>query len=151
MNDRLVIPMSAFQIAWREKKQAPVRLSPLTLNKYVDISGMNRGRMILNRHKAIIQARNRPIVLEAITNGAAIEYPAEFKFEWFLKDRRTDLDNIAFMHKFIFDAFQGVSVQGNKFMPGDGLKHVVGLTDVFAGIDKENERLEITWQHVDKK
>ena len=115
MNDRLVIPMSAFQIAWRDKKQAPVRLSPLTLNKYVDISGMNKGRMILNRHKAIIQAKIRPIVLEAITNGVAIEYPAEFRFEWFLKDRRTDLDNIAFMHKFIFDAFQDVSVQGNKF------------------------------------
>ena len=133
MNDRLVIPMSAFQIAWREKKQAPVRLSPLTLNKYVDISGMNRGRMILNRHKAIIQAKIRPIVLEAIANGAAIEYPAEFKFEWFLKDRRTDLDNIAFHAQVHFCAFQGVSVQGNKFMPGDGLKHVVGLTDVFCG------------------
>ena len=42
-------------------------------------------------------------------------------------------------------------MQDKEFMPGDGLKFVAGLSDVFAGIDKGNERVEITWQHVDSK
>lgn len=151
MNNRLVIPMSAFEIPWRDKKSSPVRMSSLTLNKYVEISGLTRGRPILNRHKAAIQYKIQPIVVEAITNGLEIEYPAQFRFEWYLKDKRTDLDNIAFMHKFVFDAFQKVSVQDKEFMPGDGLKFVAGLSDVFAGIDKGNERVEISWHHVDSK
>jgi len=145
MNNHLVIPMSAFEVPWRDSKKRMARLAALTLNKYIELSGLNRGRAILNRHKQSIQYRIKPIVLEAIADGLEIEYPASFKFEWYLANKRTDLDNIAFMHKFVFDAFQDVKSNGKEFMPNDNLNFIVGLSDVFAGVDKENPRVVITW------
>jgi hypothetical protein len=124
----------------------------MSLNNWIEISGTGkRARAIANSHKQRIQAAIKPYVLEAMAADVVVDYPARFKFDWYLEHRRGDLDNVAFMHKFIFDAFQGVSVEGNKFMSGDGLKFVAGLSDTFAGVDKQDPRVVITWEHLDAK
>lgn len=50
--------------------------------------------------------------------------PVIVHFVWIEKDRKRDLDNIAFAKKFIFDAL----VKFGK-LAGDGQKYVVGFTD----------------------
>lgn len=45
-----------------------------------------------------------------------IEYPSEFHFEWIVKNRKKDPDNIAFAVKFILDAMQDVGMLENDSM-----------------------------------
>ena len=54
----------------------------------------------------------------------AFERPVIVHFTWIEKDRKRDLDNIAFAKKFIFDAL----VKFGK-LKGDGQKYVIGFTD----------------------
>lgn len=56
---------------------------------------------------------------------------------WYEKDRRRDLDNVAFAKKFILDAMVRTGVIG-----GDDQKHVVQLADEFA-VDRANPRIEV--------
>ena len=61
--------------------------------------------------------------------------PVFVTFRWYERDRRRDVDNVAFAKKFILDAL----VQ-RGILAGDGRKHVVGFTDVFD-IDRRNPRV----------
>ncbi|APS42197.1 Protein gp63 [Weissella jogaejeotgali] len=141
---KLIIPLTAFILPM--KKQGQMRLVKMTLNNWIMIHGMRAGRMIANKRKHQIQAKIMPLVDQAMVDGLApIGANNKFKFDWYLPDRRTDLDNWTFTHKFIFDAFQASSVRGQVFMTNDNLNFVVATYDDFRGIDKDNPRVEIDW------
>ncbi|MCM6765905.1 dTDP-glucose pyrophosphorylase [Weissella paramesenteroides] len=142
---KIVIPLTAFILPM--KKQGKMRLVKMTLNNWIMIHGMRAGRMIANKRKHQIQAKIMPLVDQAMVDGLApIGTKTKFKFDWYFPDRRTDLDNWTFTHKFIFDAFQASSVRGQViFMPNDNLNFVVATYDDFRGIDKDNPRVEIDW------
>ena len=141
---KLVIPLTAFILPM--KKQGKMRLVKMTLNNWIMIHGMRAGRMIANKRKHQIQAKIMPLVDQAMVDGLApIGAKPKFKFDWYFPDRRTDLDNWTFTHKFIFDAFQASSVRGRVFMQNDNLNFVVATYDDFRGIDKDNPRVEIDW------
>ena len=77
---------------------------------------------------------------QAINNGFDIdhvEYPLQITFKWYAKDRRKDLDNIAYAKKYIMDAMQKVNLIEN-----DGYKQVQRYTDIYL-VDKEKPRVEI--------
>ena len=141
---KLIIPLTAFILPM--KKQGKMRLVKMTLNNWIMIHGMRAGRIIANKRKHQIQGKIVPLVDQAIVDGLeSINKHTKFHFSWYFPDRRTDLDNWTFTHKFIFDAFQASSVQGKVFMPNDNLNFVVATYDDFKGIDKDNPRVEIDW------
>lgn len=143
---KLIIPLTEFILPM--KKQGKMRLVKMTLNNWIMIHGMRSGRMIANKRKHQIQAKIMPLVYQAMVDGLApVGANTKFKFDWYLPDRRTDLDNWTFTHKFIFDAFQASSVRGRVFMPNDNLNFVVATYDDFRGIDKDNPRIEINWEN----
>lgn len=59
------------------------------------------------------------------------------RFVWVEKDKRRDLDNIAFAKKFILDA-----LVSNGILKGDGWSCVTGFSDSF-NVDKERPRIEV--------
>lgn len=145
---KLIIPLTAFILPM--KKQGKMRLVKMTLNNWIMIHGMRAGRIIANKRKHQIQGKIVPLVDQAIVDGLeSINKHTKFHFSWYFPDRRTDLDNWTFTHKFIFDAFQASSVQGKVFMPNDNLNFVVATYDDFKGIDKDNPRVEIDWSNKD--
>ena len=64
--------------------------------------------------------------------------PVFLSFAWHERDRRRDVDNIAFAKKFILDALVKTGV-----LSDDGRKTVVGFSDEFH-VDKANPRVVIT-------
>lgn len=141
---KIVIPLSAFILPM--KKKGKMQLVKMTLNNWIMIHGMKAGRMIANKSKHQIQAKIVPLVDQRIVDGLEpIGKRTKFHFEWYFPDRRTDLDNWTFTHKFIFDAFQASSVRGRVFMPNDNLNFVVATYDDFMGVDKDDPRVEIDW------
>ncbi|MGK4018624.1 dTDP-glucose pyrophosphorylase [Weissella paramesenteroides] len=141
---KIVIPLSAFILPM--KKKGKMQLVKMTLNNSIMIHGMKAGRMIANKRKHQIQAKIIPLVDQRIVDGLEpICKRTKFHFEWYFPDRRTDLDNWTFTHKFIFDAFQASSVRGRVFMPNDNLNFVVATYDDFMGVDKDDPRVEIDW------
>lgn len=141
---KIVIPLSAFILPM--KKKGKMQLVKMTLNNWIMLHGMKAGRMIANKRKHQIQAKIIPLVDQRIVDGLdPIGKHPKFHFEWYFPDRRTDLDNWTFTHKFIFDAFQASSVRGRVFMPNDNLNFVVATYDDFMGVDKDDPRVEIDW------
>ncbi|KAA8455632.1 dTDP-glucose pyrophosphorylase [Weissella paramesenteroides] len=141
---KIVIPLSAFILPM--KKKGKMQLVKMTLNNWIMIHGMKAGRMIANKRKHQIQAKIIPLVDQAMVDELApIEANTKFKFDWYFPDRRTDLDNWTFTHKFIFDDFQASSVRGRVFMPNDNLNFVVAMYDDFMGVGKDDPRVEIDW------
>lgn len=75
---------------------------------------------------------------KAIQDGFALgRLPADLQFDWYVKDRRTDKDNLAFQRKFIFDGIQKAGL-----IPNDNWEYVGNWIDRFH-IDKDNPRVEI--------
>ncbi|SJX69500.1 Protein gp63 [Bacteriophage A118] [Weissella confusa] len=143
---KIVIPINAFII--KRKQKGVLKDVKMTLNNWILIHGMPHGRIVANTYKHKIQDRIIDVVSQSIVDGLPpIEEATTFNFDWYLPDRKTDLDNWTFTHKFIFDAFQNTTVRGIEFMPNDNLNYVHGLLDRFAGIDKENARVEISWKN----
>ena len=141
---KIVIPLSAFILPM--KKKGKMQLVKMTLNNWIMLHGMKAGRMIANKRKHQIQAKIIPLVDQRIVDGLEpVGKRTKFYFEWYFPDRRTDLDNWTFTHKFIFDAFQASSVRGRVFMPNDNLNFVVATYDDFMGVDKDDPRVEIDW------
>jgi Holliday junction resolvase RusA-like endonuclease len=65
------------------------------------------------------------------------QYPVQIIFNWYIKNYKKDLDNIAFAKKFILDGLVMAKVLEN-----DTQRFVGGFTDLFY-LDKENPRTEI--------
>ena len=108
------------------------------LNSYINAE--RRHRM----QAANIKKRETNICIvylkQAVSQGFEIEhdqYPLHVTFKWYAKDRRKDLDIIAYAKKYIMDAMQKVELIEN-----DGYKQVQRYTDIYL-VDKEKPRVEI--------
>lgn len=64
--------------------------------------------------------------------------PINLRFDWFVINKKTDKDNIAFQKKFIFDGFIKA-----RLIENDGWKEIGNWEDRFY-VDKKNPRVEIT-------
>ena len=82
-------------------------------------------------------------IKRAMSNGLVVDdYPLILTFNWFVKDRRKDPDNVAFSKKFILDGMQEAGLIEN-----DGYRQIYGFEDTFQ-VDKENPRVEIELRSV---
>ena len=110
------------------------------LNEYIDAERSNR-------YKAAAMKRDCEtlVILSARKLGRwKAKGPVVLHYRWFERDRRRDLDNICgYGHKVIQD-----SLVKAKYLPNDGQKWVVGMTDEFC-VDKGNPRIEITIEETD--
>lgn len=89
---------------------------------------------------AKMKARNENFVRCLIRhqlNGLHIKRPVTIVYRWYEKNRRRDLDNIAFAKKFINDA-----LVKDKVLEDDNWAHVTGYSDEFY-VDPENPRIEV--------
>lgn len=104
------------------------------LNTYVDAERTNRFRAssIKRKETERVALEARVAKLPKITT-----YPIHIAYRWYSKDKRKDVDNVAFAKKFIND---GLVLAG--VLEGDGRKHVAGFSDTFF-IDKSNPRIEL--------
>lgn len=77
-------------------------------------------------------------VKQAMNKGFNFEdLPVNLKFDWYVKNRRKDKDNIAFAKKYIFDGMVQAGLIDN-----DGWKQIGDWEESFE-VDKEFERVEI--------
>lgn len=65
------------------------------------------------------------------------EKPVHVYFTWAEPNKRRDIDNIAFAHKFILDGLVDAGV-----LKGDSQKYVTGFVDRFR-VDKDNPHVSI--------
>lgn len=83
------------------------------------------------------ELRVKAAVLEQLAGVKKISGQVHITYKWYEKNKRRDLDNIAFARKFIQDALVDVGL-----LQGDGWQHIVGFADEFY-IDNENPRIEV--------
>lgn len=77
-------------------------------------------------------------VKKAMNEGFEVEkQPMDLRFDWYLKNRRKDKDNVSFAKKYIFDGMINAGLLEN-----DGWKQVGDWAETFE-VDKEFERVEI--------
>lgn len=102
-----------------------------TLNEYIKAERTNRF-MAAKLKKEATQS-----VAWQVKRLKKISSPSYYTFEWYVKDSRTDSDNIAFACKFIFDGLQESGILDN-----DSFKNVIAIDHRFYV--SKNERVEIT-------
>lgn len=110
-------------------------------NEYIAICRENP--KAANRMKKQEQAKILLFAKQQMRRWKQSESPVIIHYHWIEKDRRRDMDNIAFGKKFVQDAL----VEG-KYLKGDGWQHIVGFTDSFS-VDKKNPRIEVEIVEVD--
>lgn len=69
--------------------------------------------------------------------------PVSVRFLWVERDRRRDLDNVAFAKKFVLDGLVEAGV-----LEDDGQRHVVALQDTFE-VDPARPRVVVEVEDVD--
>ena len=108
----------------------------MTLNEYI---GAERGNRFNGaRIKQQATETVRLFVIRAMNDGIRFQWGKPLRFDWYWYDKRTDPDNIAFQHKFVFDGMQKAG-----FLENDNWDHIVELNDRFF-IDKANPRVEVS-------
>ena len=113
-----------------------IPLPLMTLNEYI---GAERGNRFNGaRIKQQTTETVRLFVTRAMHDGVQFKWGKPLRFDWYWYDKRTDPDNIAFQHKFVFD---GMMAAG--FLENDNWAHIVELHDRFF-IDKVNPRVEVS-------
>lgn len=70
--------------------------------------------------------------------GHVDTFPVIITYHWYSKNRRMDIDNVAFAKKFVNDGLVTAGV-----LPNDSRKYVGGFADRFS-IDKHRPRVEVT-------
>ena len=81
----------------------------------------------------------RKYLPELFKLGGTITYEVGFIFEWYVKNKRKDQDNICFAKKYILDGLQDANI-----IASDGWKVVnAGFYETFK-IDKTRPRVEVT-------
>ena len=108
-----------------------------TANEF--IAACNTNRNIGGRLKREEETR---ICYYALKLRGKLLKKVRITFEWHEKDKKRDLDNIAFAKKFILDGLQKISVLEN-----DGWKQIAGFEDKFF-IDAKNPRVEVIIEEV---
>ena len=92
-----------------------------------------------NRYGAnAMKKRNEKKVIDSITEKQKIKkYPVKLKITWYEKNKRRDIDNIAFGIKFIQDALVKAGVLEN-----DSQKYINGIEHIVT-VDKEKPRVVV--------
>lgn len=93
-----------------------------------------------NRHIAAKMKRDetkRVADIAANSDMPTFQKPVHVYFTWVEPNKRRDLDNIAFAHKFILDGLVKAGV-----LNGDSQKYVTGFVDLFR-VDKDNPHVSI--------
>ena len=112
-----------------------IPLPMITLNRYIAIERGNRFGGASEKKRVTRLAAE--YVTKAMANGAVFKWGKPLQFDWYCINKRTDPDNIAFQHKFVFD---GMMQAG--FLTNDNWDNIVELRDRFF-IDKANPRVEV--------
>lgn len=134
---------------WRGRRKSlknnviVIPLPLMSLNQYIQSERGNRfgGAKVKKQATATCQLA----VKAAMNKGVRFSWDLPLQFDWYWYNKRTDPDNIAFQHKFIFD---GMMAAG--FLDNDNWAHIHGFVDTFA-VDKANPRVEITEVNMDDK
>lgn len=66
-----------------------------------------------------------------------LQLPLKLKFTWHLKDKKKDLDNVAFSRKFILDG-----LVKSKCLKNDGQKYITSFEDVIVYTKKTGVKIE---------
>lgn len=101
-----------------------------SLNEYINKERTNRFIA------AKIKKDNTNLALIQLPNDLYFDKPISLTFNWFVKNKRKDPDNVAFSKKFVMDAIVKKGIIKN-----DGWNDIVSFRDNFF-IDKE-ERVEV--------
>lgn len=104
------------------------------LNEYIAAERQHRQKA------AALKRQQEHLIILAIKSqlrGKRFTCPVRMRYLWVEKDRRRDLDNIAFAKKFIQDALVRAGT-----IPNDSQAWVKGFADEFA-VDKTNPRIEV--------
>lgn len=107
-----------------------------TLNEYINAERTNKFKA------SAIKKKETDIIRNFVTGNKVDKYPIKITFYWHLKDKRKDLDNIAFAKKFILDGLVKYGVLKN-----DGLNYIQGLKDIPI-FDTKQEYVEIEIKEV---
>lgn len=104
------------------------------LNKFINSQRANRygGNKLKRQNTELCKVYFK----KAINEGLKIDrdsMPINITFEWHVKNKRKDKDNIAFAKKFVLD---GMVESG--LIPNDGWKEAGDLTDTFQ-VNKEKQ------------
>lgn len=94
-----------------------------------------------NRHIAAKMKREetkRVADIAANSDMPTFEKPVHVYFTWVEPNRRRDVDNVAFAHKFILDGLVEAGV-----LKGDSRKYVTGFYDYFGKTDKDNPHVSV--------
>lgn len=104
------------------------------LNEYVEANRRNRmcGAALKRSAETVITQYIRVARVQPFAG------PVFMTFAWHERDRRRDVDNIAFAKKFILDALVTAGI-----LADDGRKNVVGFSDEFH-VDLANPRVVVT-------
>ena len=108
-----------------------------TLNEYIKIErSPNKWGYIKANN---VKSEQTDIIKYFCKGKTWMSYPCKIKFTWHVKDKRKDLDNIAFAKKFILDGLVKAGTLKN-----DNLNHITGFSDEVVFDDKEYVELEIS-------
>ena len=102
----------------------------VSLNDYINAERTNRYMA------AKIKKSETQVAENAFRGLQTILEPCRVRFTWVVKDKRRDLDNIAFAKKYILDGAVNAGV-----LKGDNMKYIVGFEDVLQFDD--SERVEV--------
>lgn len=116
----------------RYKLTIPGRLP--NLNEYIRMERANRQAAASLKRKT---ENKIGLLIKQQLPGVRITKPVVLIYTWCEANRKRDLDNIAFAHKFVQDALVDTGVLG-----GDGWKHIMGFRDMFI-VDKDRPRVEV--------
>ena len=103
-----------------------------TYNDYQDAA--RRNRYIAAKRKK----RCEDHIMLFLKPVVSFDCPVVVTFRWYWQDKRRDKDNVAFAKKFVLDAMQSAGI-----IERDSWKLCTPY-DVGFGVDKGNERVEVT-------
>lgn len=104
------------------------------LNTYIKAMNKNRfaGQQIKNQETELVAWHARLERMKPVE-----KYPVRIHYTWYSKDKRKDLDNVAFAKKQINDGLVSAGV-----LVDDSRKYIAGFTDTFE-IDKHKPRIVV--------
>ena len=105
------------------------------LNKYIQAERTHRFKA-----SKIKKDETERVAWEAKASKAThvTQYPVHISYDWYSKNSRMDIDNVAFGKKFVND---GLVLAG--ILDGDGRKHIAGFAGERFFIDKDRPRVEV--------
>jgi Holliday junction resolvase RusA-like endonuclease len=124
-------------------KEITIPVELVSLNEFINAHDCSRqkGARIKKQQTKLCAT----YVKAAMNRGLKVNPPVYLHFQWFMKDKKKDLDNVAFAKKFIQDGMVWA-----KLIPNDNWRNIIGFTDDFY-VDPHHPRVEIYIEEVEKR